>query len=340
MRIQSPLSNICEVLKQVTNSAIQYQTTLKKNEAATRAVLIDPILRALGWDTANTYMVEVEKSLSSTRVDYALYDNNNEVKVVIEAKSLYTNLNQNDITMNLITYAFTYGIQEIFLTDGVIWQHFTTFKPGNIETKTIDLRTDDHVDCAAYLVQRLDAAKFWPEEQTIDTLAQQIAQLENALATLQKEFIQSRTILHEQVSSPIINQSYVAPPSTVAPNYIPLDKLQNITGKKPSYLRLPDGTEVKIKVWKDVLRECCKYALQHNGNIPIPLPDKSGRKVYLLSKARPAVGISYVEEQYQGQPIFIYVNYDANHCVSNAIHVLTLLPRDLQQAMVAVALSE
>lgn len=54
MRIQSPLSNLCEVLRQINDSAAQYQATLKKNEAATRAVLIDPLLRALGWDIANT----------------------------------------------------------------------------------------------------------------------------------------------------------------------------------------------------------------------------------------------------------------------------------------------
>jgi predicted type IV restriction endonuclease len=59
MRIQSPLSNLSDVLIQIKDSATRYQTTLKKNEAATRAVLVDPVLRTLGWDTANTYMVEV-----------------------------------------------------------------------------------------------------------------------------------------------------------------------------------------------------------------------------------------------------------------------------------------
>ena len=61
MRFQSPLSNLCDVLIQIQESANQYKATLSRNEAATRAVLIDPILRALGWNTANTNMVEVEK---------------------------------------------------------------------------------------------------------------------------------------------------------------------------------------------------------------------------------------------------------------------------------------
>ena len=72
MRIPSPLSDLSDVLSQIKESAIRYEATLKKNEAATRAVLIDPVLRALGWDTADTDMVEVEKTLDQPRVDYAL----------------------------------------------------------------------------------------------------------------------------------------------------------------------------------------------------------------------------------------------------------------------------
>jgi predicted type IV restriction endonuclease len=92
--------------------------------------LIDPVLRALGWDTANTSMVEVEKTLDQARVDYALYDKA-VVRVIIEAKSLSTNLAQTGFIMSLVNYAFTFQLQDIFLTDGIIWQHFTNFQPGN-----------------------------------------------------------------------------------------------------------------------------------------------------------------------------------------------------------------
>ena len=71
-----------------------YRSTLKKNEAATRAVLIDPVLRSLGWDTANTYMVEVEKRMDSVRADYALYDSNSAPQIIVEAKALGTDFDQ------------------------------------------------------------------------------------------------------------------------------------------------------------------------------------------------------------------------------------------------------
>jgi hypothetical protein len=346
MRIQSPLSNLSDVLTQIKDSAIRYQATLKKNEASTRAVLIDPVLRTLGWDTANTYMVEVEKTLDQARVDYALYDNNSTVRIIIEAKSLGTNLAQPAFIMSLVNYAFTFQLQDIFLTDGIIWQHFTNFQPGNVKVERIlDMANDNPVDCAAYLVQRLDAAKFWPEEQTIDKLAQQIAQLESLVATLQQEVdrLKVSSAAAPPSATPVI--SFPKQPasqviSTPIPpiSYVDLDQVTDITGKRPSYFRLPDGTELTVKRWKDVLRESCKFALLSNPNITIPFPDRSGKKVALFSNVKPAAGISYITEDYNGQTIFIYVNYDANNCVSNARYVLQQVPKHRVLTTAAVAI--
>jgi hypothetical protein len=346
MRIQSPLSNLSDVLIQIKDSATRYQTTLKKNEAATRAVLVDPVLRMLGWDTANTYMVEVEKTLDQARVDYALYDNNATVRIIIEAKSLGTNLGQPTFIMSLVNYAFTFQLQDIFLTDGLIWQHFTNFQPGNVKVERIlDIANDNPVDCAAYLVQRLDAAKFWPEEQTIDKLAQQITQLESSVATLQQEVDRLKTGLvpvTKAVPSPTIppkpsvSQIITVPVPTIA--YVDLDQVTEITGKRPSHFRLPDRTEISVKRWKDVLRESCKFALLSNPNISIPFPDRSGKKVALFSTVKPAAGISYITEDYNGQTIFIYVNYDANNCVANARYVLQQVPKQRVQTTAAVAI--
>lgn len=343
MRVISPLSNLSDVLNQVKNSAAQYGSTLGKNEAATRAVLIDPILRSLGWDTSNTYMVEVEKTLAQTRADYALYDSNSDVKVIVEAKPLGHDLTHPGVYMSLVNYAFTFGLEDIFLTDGLIWYHFTSFQPGNRgPTRVLDLNQDDPVDCAAYLVQRLDAAKFWPDEQSIDTLTQRVAQLESALSSLQQQLSQVSATTGQTSTSP----APVTPPtgsgavsktsSGPTRQLVPLVKLDSVTGTRPTLLQLPDGSLVPVSRWSDVVRECCKYALAAHPQIPIPLADSSGRKVSLLGTVRPARGLSYVEVQHNGRDIFIYTNYDANKSVANALHVLKQLPASgqLQEAAV------
>ncbi len=59
MAIKSPLADFTTVLGQVVEAAETYKDTLRVNESSTRAVLIDPILRTLGWDTAKPFMVEL-----------------------------------------------------------------------------------------------------------------------------------------------------------------------------------------------------------------------------------------------------------------------------------------
>lgn len=341
MRFQSPLSNLCDILIQMKDSARQYQTTLKTNEAATRAVLIDPILRALGWDIANTNMVEVEKTLGKVRADYTLYDGNATAIAVIEAKSLGTDLAHSNVVNQLPQYTYTFKVGEIFLTDGLRWHHFAEFQPTNFKpTRVIDILNDDPVSCAAYMVQKLDAARYWPVEQTIDVVSQRIEQLESAVSSLQKTLagVQSSQTPQSQQSPAHTSPAteFVVPATNL--NYVDLKNLGDMTNRKPSHLRLPDGTSLPVKRWKDILRECCKFVLANHPAIKIPLPDRSGRKVFLFNTVKPATGISYVTEQYNGQTIYIYVNYDASNCIANSIYVLELVPQKLLKFSAAVVI--
>ena len=331
MRLQSPLGNLCEVLNQVKDSANKYKSTLSQNEAATRAVLIDPILRALGWNTSNTHMVEVEKSFEQVRADYVLNDFNGDPRIIIEAKALSTNLNQKNLLFGIVNYVYRFELEDIFLTDGLIWEHFENFNPKNLKpTRILNIIEDNSVDCAAYFVQHLDAAKYWPIEEDIDDFSQSIEELKSNVSTLQKEIIDLRTLFGQ---APITSQK-----QEKELNFIILTNLDEIAGKKPTHHKLPDGSILTIKNWKDVLRESCKFALKHNSSIPIPLPDRVGRKISLISYDKPQKGLSYISEEYNGKTIYIYMNYDSNNCVKNAEYILTFVPNSIKPHQPAVVL--
>ena len=335
MEFRSPLSNLSETLLQIQESANLYRETLRKNESATRAVLIDPILRALGWDTANTNMVEVEKTMDNVRADYALYDSNAIPRIIVEAKALGTNLQQKKLIMSLVTYAFSFGLSDVFLTDGMIWQHFDNFQPGNLSpARVLNLAEDDPVACAAYFVQHLDAARYWPIDQSIDVLSQRVDELENAVANLRKKSASISSVTGEVTEE----KEGAQPAKDIA--FIPLDELEDITGKKPTHFRLPDGQVLEINTWKDILRESCKFALEHNPSIPIPFPDRVGKKVSLFSHERPANKVSFVTEQYNGSKIYIYLNYDSHNCVANALYVLGQVPGEFMSTVPAIVLRE
>jgi hypothetical protein len=332
MPYNSPLRKLSDTLIQIQDSARLYQKTLKKNEAATRAVLIDPVLRSLGWDTANTSMVEVEKTIDNVRADYALFDSNNIPRIIVEAKSLGTELNQRSLAMALVNYAFSFSLNDVFLTDGIIWEHFDNFQPGNVlPSKTLNLAIDNPVDCAAYFVQHLDAAKYWLDEQSIDELSQRVDELENIIANLQKKVAELTPI---NVAIPEI------PKPVKEEKYIPLAELDEIAGKKPSRFRLPNGEIIEINSWKEILRESCKFTLLHNPSLQIPFPDRVGKRVNLFSFTKPANKVSYVNEQYNGQRIIIYLNYDSNNCIANALYILDKSPEVLRKVQPAIVIRD
>lgn len=346
MPIKSPLTSLVDTIRQVASSAQRYEATLRKNEAATRAVLIDPVLRALGWDMGNTSMVEVEKTLDDTRVDYALYDGNGEVLVIVEAKSLGKPLSDDRIALTLLAYAFKHGVQDVFLTDGITWQHFSDFQPGkSMPVQTISLDDENAVEAAAYLVQRLDAARFWPEDRDIDTIASQVSQLESMVTSLRAELDHLKITLMQPASDAqdllqISDQSTTVSSQNQLNNLVPLETVTNLTGKRPRLLQLPTGVVVSVRTWKDVLVEACKATMADNAGITVPLPDAAGRKVALLDKIPPPKGLSHVSASYRGVLIYIYTNYDANHCVMNAIHILRHLPREKKLTQAALAFAD
>jgi len=334
MTIKSPLANFTTILGQVLDAAELYQDTLQVNESSTRAVLIDPILRTLGWDTGNPYMVEVEKMIEKGRVDYALYDVNREIKIIIEAKKLGTNLNEKETYLSLVKYAFASGVSDIFLTDGLIWHHFTEFSPGNHDPSNIlSLKEMPHVEIAAYFVQRLDAARYWPEEKNVDQLSQNVSQLEKEINRILLDLSKSKQV-------DLTGEESIDNREDITPNLIKLSDIGNATRSKPSLLQLPDGTSVPVNSWTDVLSQCCSYTLEHNPNIPIPYKDAAGKKVNLIALTRPPRGVTYYEDEYQRKQIFVYTNYDSNNCIRNSLHILEQIPNDLIKSDASVVFSK
>ncbi len=318
MQIQSPLSNLREVLAQA-KAVASSPVSSTINEAVTRAVLIDPVLRALGWDIAKTQMIEVEKYVSrSSQVDYALYNNEGNVKIVIEAKQLASNLVAQESQLVRYIHDFSQSgiiLKSIILTDGMEWRFYDNFNIAPFQkTGSMNIVKDNLAEVAAFLVQKLDAANFWPEDQSVDGLADEVTQLRSDLSSLQQQMIRH---IAGQLPTPL-----PPPPASwqdLAPN-------MNVAKTRPTSLRLPDGTIIPVRYWRDVLAEVCKFVLANVTTVPIPLPDRAGLKVNLLDMSPPPKGIGFITETYNGQSVYIRTNYAAENHVENALYILKRLP--------------
>ncbi len=331
MSISSPLTTLYHVLKNVAASVEANAGILQRNEAATRAALIDPVLRALGWDTGNVQMVEPEKTINTTwRADYALHDSSGKINLLLEAKCLGSNLEKFSVVQQLLSYAFGFGVLKVVVTDGINWHFYSEFRPGNsIAGSQFNLLKDDTIGCALQLVQWLDAAQS----------GHGLPHLEAPEAPVLKQVPEVREILNHP---PAKARKQPAPPkkqATSAATFIELTQLQLASlppGQKPKQLRLSNGTVKAINTWKDVLLEVCRLALETNHCIGIPLRDNAGKKTFLLSTAKPVTGTS-TASFYQNRPLYIYTNYSARACIANAIHAAKQIPQSHQATTVAVA---
>lgn len=326
--MKSPLSVLCDVLKQVRDSAKTYRSQLTQNETATRAVLIDPILRALGWDIEKPTMVEVERTIQKGRIDYVLIPDEDQ-RVLIEAKKLDSVLK--DHFSQVVQYAVTEKSNNVFITDGLRWHHFTDIRPHNHEpSKVIDL-TDDSllVENAAYFIQSLDAALLAPEPEAaspVDELKDKLTDLTNRIKLLEKN---SQDLGDGQAAATVMISTISAIQNTDTNNWLPLDNTWDAKKKKPQQYLLPNNQLVTVRSWTQVLIASCEYALTENPALigQLPIPNKTDAVVKLISRESPPGNLNFDTISINGEVLYVCTNYSAASTIANAAYILEKVPK-------------
>lgn len=104
-----------------------HRASLQENETRTRMALIDPLLRALGWDVADPAMVTPEYQVNGGLADYALLRPEGQPAALLEAKRLGESLIPHQSQM--LNYMIRSGIQYGGLTNGDHWELYEVL-PG------------------------------------------------------------------------------------------------------------------------------------------------------------------------------------------------------------------
>ena len=318
----SPLLTIYHTIQQVCANATANAAVFQKNEAATRAALIDPLLRALGWDTTNVRMVEPERTVENKQsLDYVLKDTAGGIRSVIEAKKLGESLDKLGHVGALIGYAFSLKPQNFFITDGMNWHCYSPAHSHYQPVATLNLQETHPIEAALQLVQWFDAALSGYGIEPDDIL-----QLPVPSASPNTQSKPSKAPL--KTSAQNLETANFADVSQ-------LHLLNLPSGQKPKQLRLPNGTVKPITIWKDILLEVCYLVLNTSPNLSLPLPDRAGKKRFLFSRAKPETGSS-TQASYLGKPVFIGTHYSAADCIGNALYALQQLPATQKLTTLAV----
>lgn len=317
MSISSPLATLLATLANVCQQAQQHQALLSKNEAATRAALINPVLQALGWDVSDMRMVEPERTVQNKQsLDYVLKSREGVILAVVEAKKLGEPLDKLGHVGALIGYAFSLKPTRFFITDGLHWH---CYSPGHSQFEPVailQLNQENLLSTGLQLLQLLDAAHGGHGVAETTQLSKAVVPLAKAAEKPKVTATQTSKI------------------------YVPLTPALALEASgKPAWLRLPDGSEHQLKNWKDILLAACKLVVHTRPDLALPIPDKAGKKTALLRREQPVKGLSFTTISYQGQPAYVYTNYSATDCLANALYILKLLPKAQQLTAAALAFS-
>ncbi|MCE0488273.1 hypothetical protein [Ornithinimicrobium sediminis] len=115
-----------QVIADVLERSSRLREAKKGNEANTKALLIEPVLRGLGWDTDDLDAVQREvKVFEGTYLDYALIVAGG-TSLYVEAKGLKENLNDKKFIAQTVNYANNDGVVWCVLTNGLQYRVFKT----------------------------------------------------------------------------------------------------------------------------------------------------------------------------------------------------------------------
>lgn len=163
------MSNLSTTLEEVRRR-IARTGSRAINEENTKATLIEPLLRALGWDVEDVDEVQREFRANPRHkpVDYGLLMLRTP-RLLVEAKALRENLNDHKWVNQIMGYASVAGVEWVVLTNGEEYRIYNTHAPVVVEEKLF--RTVKVTDGSPQVIQTLELlAKNRLEENRIEVL--------------------------------------------------------------------------------------------------------------------------------------------------------------------------
>ena len=230
------LDELVETIEDLKTRIKEHREQIEAYEVRTRTALIDPMLRALGWDVSDPSLVTIEAKMVRGWADYALLDGNGEIVVLVEAKKLA----DKDIPfVQIVSYAVSEKMQGksdvryCAITNGDVWHLYDlqTQKPL-LQTSIV---SDKTAKCALQLLGLWRASMA---DRLYSAAVRPVAPIQPP-------------------------PDPPPPPPPPPPGWTALSAGFEPTGKPaPSSMRFPNGHEVVIRSWQGVIIQAAVWLHQ------------------------------------------------------------------------------
>ena len=259
-----PLESLLKLADTLKERACVHRETLSASETLTRYALIDPLLRELGWDTADPAAVIPEYTSPSGRADYALMSAGKPA-IMVEAKKLGTPLRDNVLTQ-VLNYCTSEGTEYCAVTDGARWDIYKTFIPNTEPDQRRIVAIDLSADSPASVC--LKALALWRpsvEAGLVEPAQTPAIGIDNS---------------DDGATQPMNGN-----PPLPDGDWRRFSDTGYAKGQKPTELLFPDNTRTALKGWFSLLVETTRW-LSSNGHLtkahcPI-MPKRAGVKRYIV----------------------------------------------------------
>jgi hypothetical protein len=289
------LDDLAQVVARVRETARKHQALLSQNEVLTRYCLIDPLLRALGWDTTDPEQVRVEEGAGGGKADYVLLDSDGSYLVLIEAKRLAQKLPP-VATTEVIKYAGFLlregkAVKQLAITNGLLWE------------------VNEYPSLSPLHKLDINDPKKRPQE----------AALELARALW-------RPLLYNPPPAPLVG----SPPERTV-TLLELHELVRNGSPPPKAILFPDGKRQPIKWWKSLLTSVAEYLIAASPqSLKPPIMVPKG-KTYLIHTQPVHPSGRQFTSPYQLGSLYLETFWDATTMVRMAVHLVGKAGRDPDQ---------
>ena len=319
------LDELVSVIETLKSRISEHRAVLVGNETQTRLSLIDPLLRVLGWDTADPALVRPEYVVGGRRADYALLNADGNVVVFLEAKNLGEQLANH--RSQVVAYASELGIKFPALTNGNEWEVYDNSQLVPIEQRrvlNVSIADTDSAKCA------LQFLLLWRPNLTS---GQPIEASEPILGT--EPTIVSAHLTGPYPSNPTAiasAQPSVQPVSAaLEPDWITLRDYSPQKGTQPPQrLRFSDG-ERPMKMWNDLLVEVAEWLIRdHALRLDNGVVTARRRPGYCTVNLQPKNlnGNGFINYESLSNGLYLDINFSAPGCVSNSIALVEHCGKD------------
>ena len=151
------LDRLAETIERLRARIAEHEAHIGGHETRTRVILVDPLLRSLGWDTEDPNLVVHEFPVGRRKVDYALL-RTNEVIGILEAKALGSQLNDSDWGKYVAELP---GLPMVAFTNGNEWRFFR--KSSGWQRETVEVLSGESFRTGWSLNQKLGRVAVKPD---------------------------------------------------------------------------------------------------------------------------------------------------------------------------------